>query len=105
MRTRSLALLALAASLSACGSYKSDLEKICNAPALAGNPSATSVADVGAWLDANVRTKKGRALLGSLRGAGSADVALLEARANGIAPCPLLDPHVVNGGVQIPAVP
>ena len=97
-----LAILAATSMLSACGSYKGDLEKICNAPELSGNKDASNFADVGPWLENNIRTRKGRAFLQSLASSGSIDVARIEIRANGLTVCPLLDAHPVNGtGVQL----
>lgn len=94
------ALLAL--SLIGCASYEKDLHTICNAPKLSGNENATGLAEIGPWLQKNVRTSKGRAFLATLIGSGSVDAARAEVAAHGIAPCPLLDPHSREADLKLP---
>lgn len=95
-------LAACALMLAGCGSYEKDLHTICNAPKLSGNENATGLAEVGPWLEKNVRTSKGRAFLTSLAGSGSVDAARAEVAAHGIAPCPLLDPHPQEADLKLP---
>lgn len=104
MTTKRLLVVAFAASaLSACGSYKGDLEKICNAPVLAGDGTEANLAEIGPWLEKNVRTRKGRKFLQNLAGGWSLERAQAEMQANGVAPCPLLDPRVTDVPLQLPS--
>ena len=102
--SKNLAVLVAASALllAGCGSYEKDLHSICNAPKLSGNETATGLAEVGPWLEKNVRTAKGRAFLTSLANAGSVDAARAEVAAHGIAPCPLLDPYAQETDLTLP---
>jgi hypothetical protein len=83
-------LLSLAL-LSGCGSYRDDLEKICNAEKLSGAPPGSGLAGTAEWLSANLKTKKSFELLRSLAQEGSIESMRAEMTANGITSCPLLD--------------
>lgn len=88
-------LVAFALMLGGCGSYKSDLYKICNAIELSGAPPGSGLSSAAPWLSKNLRTEKSRDLLRSIGSTGSIDTFRLEVEANGIQPCPILDalPH------------
>jgi hypothetical protein len=73
---RSLSLLALAWCLSGCGSYKKDLQTLCDAPKNAPGVQNANPADratvMASWVDKNLGSTEGRNLF---RGLASVDPA------------------------------
>jgi len=78
---------------SSCGSYKDDLYKICHAQRLSGAAPDSGLAGSAEWLKANLSTRKSKELMQQLAVTGSIEVMRAEVAANGVAPCPLLDPR------------
>ena len=69
-----------------------DLEKICHAYELASAKTDTGMTVIGPWLEQNLRTSEGKAMLEEMK-RGSFETAGQEAKRHGVAPCPSLDAH------------
>lgn len=100
---RAVLLLALAAG--GCGSYQSDLHKLCHAHTLSNSPPDAGIAGVAEWLNANLKTKKSRELLVRVANSGNVEELRSEAAAAGVSPCPLIDPDPATTTAPAPAAP
>ena len=69
-----------------------DLERICNAHTLSGAAPDSGLSVAGPWLEKNVVTAEGKALLEQLKG-GSFDGTREQAKQHNVVPCPLVDPN------------
>jgi hypothetical protein len=69
-----------------------DLEMMCNAYELASAPKDSGLTVVGPWLEKNVQTADGKALVETLKN-GSIDAMKHEVQTRNIAPCPMLEPQ------------
>jgi hypothetical protein len=69
---------------------KLDLERICHSFERSGAKPNTGLTEVGPWLEKNVQTTQGKALLEQLKN-GSFEETREEAKRHNVAPCPLLD--------------
>ena len=94
MKRSVAAIVFLAFAVAAgCGSYQDDLYKICHAQRLSGAAPDSGLAGSAEWLSKNLSTRRSKELFQQLGMHGSVDGLRAEIAANGIAPCPLLDPR------------
>ena len=75
----------------AAADLKQDLEQICHSMERSGAKPNSGMSEAGPWLEKNVHTAEGKALLEQLKN-GSSDETRAQAKQHGVAPCPLLDP-------------
>ena len=98
MRTRLIAIL-LALGASGCGSYKSDLQMICDSPSLSGasSPSidpAERASRIAAYVSQHIKTDTARQFFGSLATVPPADRAAFlrhELDKQGVGRCEFLE--------------
>lgn len=108
MKHRVLVALAVVA-LTGCGSYKKDLQTMCDAPSKAtippGVPPSEQAVAMATYIDDHLQTSEGRATFSGLAAVSPDDRAKLlrtEASKNGITSCALADFYEANT-VQKPA--
>jgi hypothetical protein len=75
----------------AAADLEQDLEQICHSMERSGAKPDSGLSEVGPWLEKNVHTTEGKALLEQLK-TGSFEETRAQAKQHGVAPCPLLDP-------------